>query len=132
MDLRNFIKETLLQIQRGIGDATRELHTVPTDLGAIGPIFKDINKLNNKDIEWVEFDVAVTVSEESTGEKSGKLNVAALSFGGSKVSSTETQFVSRVKFRVPIIPPRTPFIRSTEKKKSSAAPVLTSTDKNQR
>jgi len=108
MNLQEFIKETLLQILRGIGDAKREFHSLGTDLGAIGPMFRRVGDFNEDDIEHVEFDVAVTVSESKEGSGAGKLNVAMLSMGGDKKHAHGTETVSRVKFKVPIIPPKTP------------------------
>jgi hypothetical protein len=109
MDLKDFIRETLLQIQRGIGEAQKELHG--NYQGVIAPIFKPIESLTDADMEWVEFDVAVTVAESNDRDVSGKLNVVAISLGGSSKKSHEMESVSRVKFRVPIISPKSPLMR---------------------
>lgn len=112
MDLKDFIRETLLQIQRGIGEAQKELHG--TYLGVISPIFKPIDDLTENDLEWVDFDVAVTVTESKDRDAGGKLNVAAISLVGSSKRSHETESISRVKFRVPIVPPKAPMVTSTK------------------
>ena len=108
MDLKDFIRETLLQIQRGIGEAQEELHGKYK--GLISPLFKPIESLTDADMEWVEFDVAITVTEGENRDVSGKLNVAAISLGGSGKKSHETESVSRVRFRVPVMPPKAPRI----------------------
>jgi hypothetical protein len=108
MDLKDFIRETLLQIQRDIGEAQQELHGKYQ--GVISPLFKPIENLTDADMEWVEFDVAMTVTESKNRDVGGKLNVAAISLGGSGKNSRETESVSRVKFRVPIISPKSPRI----------------------
>ena len=107
MNLQNFIKETLLQIQRGIRDAQGEFHTVETDRGVICPHFNAINALEKSDAQLVEFDVAVTVTESTERGGDGKLNVAMVSLGGKKQHLSETESVSRIKFAIPIIPPKT-------------------------
>jgi hypothetical protein len=81
-----FLRETLLQIQRGIGEAQTELHGKYR--GVIAPLFKPIESMTDADMEWVEFDVAITVTEGAEKDVGGKLNIAAISLGasGKKVS----------------------------------------------
>jgi hypothetical protein len=112
MDLKDFIRETLLQIQRGIGEAQTELYGKYQ--GVIAPLFKPIENLTDADMEWVEFDVAITVTEGAEKDIGGKLNIAAMSLGGSGKKSHESESVSRVKFRVPIVSPKAPLISSTD------------------
>lgn len=102
----------MLQIQRDIGEAQQELHGKYK--GVIAPMFKPIENLTDADLEWVEFDVAITVTYGNDRDLSGKLNVAAISLGGANKKSHEIESASRVKFRVPIASPKAPMISSSD------------------
>ena len=122
MDLQTFIESSLLQIGNAVVSARTKLcaqsiHVVPTlyhhDASGAGK-----HKLLHDMLNVIEFDVAVTVSEQhaSTGsykfegeaETKGLLKVIAadvtLKGDGTRTQTNETERsrVSRIKFEIPI------------------------------
>ena len=101
MDVEEFVKETLRQIASGVKSAQPHVDRLG---GVVVPRVEGFGQLESA--EFVEFDVAVTVSKSS--EKGGKLEIAGFSFvkgGGGAGSQTAEQFTSRVRFKVPILLP---------------------------
>jgi hypothetical protein len=108
MKLRDFIKDTLTDIAFGIQNAK----IATKDVWAINPGALHGERLTDK--SYVEFDVALTVTESSSTERDGKGGVKAeIEVFGSKVggevgggigstSEKSTQNVSRVSFKVPV------------------------------
>ncbi len=109
MDLKEFTKQTLLQIVAASNEVNEELE----DLGAYIPnkeIYKNHGSYRMADIVDganiidVEFDVAVTATESEGNDGSGKLKVMSLvEMGGGVNSKFENQTVSRVKYVLPLI-----------------------------
>lgn len=108
MDLKDFIRETLVGIASGIQEAKIETG----DIWALVP-----GALHGKRVSetsYIEFDVAVTVTETTESQKDGKAGVKAeISVLGSKVSGelgggiastkhASAEHVSRVSFKVPV------------------------------
>lgn len=112
MDLQTFIQASLVQIANGIAGANGELK----ETGAlVNPrnLYPDKNGGHNygyigskgeaqRLVEFVEFDVAITVSQES--EKGGKIGlmVGALGVGVGGKSADENSSVSRIRFKLPV------------------------------
>jgi len=108
MELKDFIRETLVGIANGIEEARIETG----DIWAINPASIDGEKVAER--SYVEFDIAVTAGETLGSRKEGKAGVKAeisvlgASVGGdlggglegSKQSHSEN--VSRVSFKVPV------------------------------
>ena len=114
MDLRDFIKETLVQIAGGVSDAQSELSDTNAVVSpTISPSYVSNGRsqmlptlsgeVNSATV--VSFDVALTATEES-GTKGGIGVVAGIvSLGSTGQSSNENTSVSRVKFDVPVTLP---------------------------
>ncbi|MBO7468503.1 MAG: hypothetical protein J6T81_00070 [Bacteroidales bacterium] len=107
MDLKEFTKETLVQIVHGVEEANNELsekHAHVTShamKNSAGGVLLDDRYTNA--IE-VEFDVAVTATETDGTKGGGGIRVAQILFGGIEASnSTENQSISRVKFSIPLV-----------------------------
>ncbi len=106
MALHEFITATLLDIQRGVQNAidtarTEKLH------GAINPSWRDMAGAAVHDVQKVQFDIAVTVSDKnSVGAKSG-ISVLGLKLGVDGASTGESSHESRIQFTVPVVPPTT-------------------------
>lgn len=105
MDLRKFISETLTQIIAGISDAQTNMveFQKKCELDATAP-YVNPNPVseNHKKLSEIEFDVAVTVSEEKSGEGAGGLSVMGVSIGGKKGTDQVNSSVSRIKFSIPV------------------------------
>lgn len=116
MDLKDFVRESLVQIAQGISEANTALagtsavvnpHNVQaysTDAKAYGRLN---NAFNEKDalVELVEFDVAVTT--EAGTQTGGGIRIAVASIGiGTEGKSTGSQSrESRIKFKIPMAYP---------------------------
>lgn len=107
MELREFIRETLVEIAQGVSDAQFEA----SHLIAITP--GTINGESNEEITDIEFDIALTTSTENTSSSeksltSGKLKVVGVEVsagGGMKSEEDATELsekISRIKFKVPV------------------------------
>ena len=104
MDLDTFIVETLRQIVKGVKEAQQH----DDCKGAL------INPVNARGggattqvaINPIDFDVALTVSQENAKEGKASIGLACLGIGGQGKATTASSCVSRVKFSVPtILPP---------------------------
>ena len=97
MNLREFVKETLVQVCEGVKEAQQAVQAT----GAV--VSPDTGHTTRMQMQSVEFDVAVTVSEE--GEKTGNAGLTVMGQGlrGQVSASTATTEVSRVRFQVPVL-----------------------------
>jgi len=100
VELREFIKSSILDILGGIQDAATEVHN-EGGLGAVNPVTKDQIFKTQK----VEFDVAVTASNEQAKGLNGGIKVAGISIGADGKESETGSTVSRIKFEIPIALP---------------------------
>lgn len=108
MDLKEFTKETLIQIVQGVKEANDSLE----QYGACVPgrtlkseqnVYVDKERTYANAFE-VDFDVAVTATETDGTKGGGGLRVAQLFQAGIEANrSTENQSISRVKFTLPLV-----------------------------
>jgi hypothetical protein len=103
MELKEFVTETLVQIQEGIQSAIDKCQAGKL-VGVINPVWGDPADIGKDHIRIVEFDVAVTVATKKAGKAGAKLRVVAVELGGDASKSVEQSTVSHVKFSVPIVP----------------------------
>lgn len=118
MDLKDFVKESLVQISKGIVEANLELQEVGAIINPLHVIVNSDNSQaygrtgtsqsyhkNSRVVEKVEFDVAV-VAEEGTQTKAGiKLSVATLGLNAGGQSNASDRSESRIKFTIPVVFP---------------------------
>lgn len=114
MDLKDFVRESLVQIANGISEANAALEGTsaavnPHNVQAYSTEAKAYGRLNDafkeKDalVELVEFDVAVT-TESGTQTGGGiKISVASIGVGAEGKSTGSQSRESRIKFRVPMV-----------------------------
>jgi hypothetical protein len=115
MELGEFVRESLLQILKGIQEAQVITNQRGAGVGVINPKWG-----NDKDYadytQNVEFDIAVSATTQKTGSGGASLKVIALEVGGTGQMKAEKGTVSRVSFRLPVafpavtitdVPPRT-------------------------
>lgn len=108
MDLKDFIKTTLIDIAEAIHDAKLET----SEKIAIAPF--TINGKKVSEISYIDFDLAVTANEfsEKTNGSDGKMggginvlgNKISAGVDGSKqdIARLGTEKVSRISFKVPV------------------------------
>jgi hypothetical protein len=119
MDLKDFVKETLVQISTGVQESIEEVResggfTNPAALGGTkGENKSHVGSMGEgQNVFWVDFDVAVTVDENSEVSGGGKLKVAGVfSVGGEAGSGTKSSSTNRVSFRIPLALPVDPISR---------------------
>ena len=110
MNLEEFISDTLTQIIRGVKKADEQAK-VANDGGRVNPAVMDPGNKTRTAVfgnlyqttEMVEFDIALSVTNEKTG--SGKVGILHIASVGGEASSTNMS-VSRVKFKVPVALPQ--------------------------
>lgn len=104
MELKDFISQTLVEIQTGVQDAIAK--TRATNIaGVINPVWGTVVDISRQDVQKVDFDIAVTVSDKTAGEANAGIQVVGIKIGGGASGVTETSNISRVRFSIPIVPP---------------------------
>ncbi len=92
MNLQEFIEETLIQVAQATKNVSEQMKT-----SGLGDGVRD-----NQAID-VSFDIAVTVSNESSSEVQGGVKVLnAIVLGGEKGEATKSENVSRIKLQLPL------------------------------
>ncbi len=109
MDLRTFIKETLCQISDGMIDAQAALK----DKGVrINPPYEildgNISVTNEvtKCYQFIDFDIALTATDDSKASGGMGLAVLAAKLGGNIEKGKSTAAASRVQFRIAALLPQ--------------------------
>ena len=103
MELKNFVKEVLLEITEAVYEAKKE-SKVP-----IAPTLhlnKDGSEKPLDEKQDIEFDIGLT-AKDSTSESSKKglglaISVVKAQVGGSNKKTSETNYDHRIKFSVPV------------------------------
>lgn len=107
MELKDFIKETLVEIINGVKEAQKDIESTGAYINPM--VSKSTDKISvahysghTYTIYDVDFDIAVTASD-SSGKKGG-IGVFLGSVGaGTKAESNESNvFQNKIKFQVPI------------------------------
>ena len=104
MNLDEFIKDSLLQVLKGIKEAQDISNEQGPGTGAINPKWGQ-EKDHYRYTSEVSFDIAISASKQS--DKSGRagLRVVALDIEGEGTRTSQSSHVSRVSFKVPIALP---------------------------
>src|SRR5688572_26901733 len=106
MDIKEFVRNTLVQIVQGVNSANEEIKDAGAKISSkdIGAIREGLtfNKSTGDLVNLIEFDIAVTVNEKDIANGGGGIKVAGLiNMGGSMQNENSNQSVSRIKFSVP-------------------------------
>ncbi len=100
MDLKEFTKQTLIQIVEG----AKEANSAISEHNAQIHTYNDNGYAKSFPITKVDFDVAITTTEsEGTNGSAGLKVVSIVNLGGNVESKIENQTVSRVKYSLSII-----------------------------
>jgi hypothetical protein len=101
MELKDFIKNSLLDVMRAVQEAQKEWQE-SGHMGAINPVWATVDKESFRDIS---FDVAVTAENATAGKVGGGIHVVGIKVGGDTSETVSSSSVSRLQFSVPIVPP---------------------------
>ncbi len=113
MDLKEFVKETLVQITEGVStaqDQVRLLGGYVNPASTSQPKQTDMDHLSTigdgQNVFLVNFDVAVSSSEEKIGEGNAKLKVASfINIGAEGGKGTSNSTTNRISFKIPLALP---------------------------
>lgn len=129
MELKDFVRETLTQIAQGIQES---LEPVREAGGYSNPAIRTQPKTTDsshfasmgagRNVFLVDFDVAVSVSEEAGSNAEAKLKVASfLSLGAGGDSSKQSSATNRISFKVPLALPVDPITEEELKSREAEA-----------
>ena len=93
MELKEFVKNTLLSIAKGVSEASKEWKEG-------GGNFQIEDRGGKIDARYINFDVAVTTSSEKSAKVEGDAKIYVVSGGVEGEISHAIQNVSRVSFKV--------------------------------
>ncbi|TWT93260.1 hypothetical protein [Stieleria varia] len=106
MELRTFIKETLVQICDGVNDAAQDVNIRGAIINPDGTQSDGnttyVNPGFRRTVQNVEFDVALTTTEGKGTEGGIGVMVGTIGLGSKGKSDTSSSSTSRVKFTVPV------------------------------
>lgn len=112
MKLEAFVSETLKQIVSGIASAQEHAEAAG---GVVCPLHlpmrdnmgdvRSVTYRTDKE-HLIEFDVALTTTETAKAGGGLGIFVAPLAVGGKRESAESAQYVSRLKFSIPIVYPK--------------------------
>jgi len=118
MDLKEFVKESIVQIAQGIEDANEELMN---SSAMVNPINITANSgsaqayartkrpseqnLGARIVEKVQFDVAVVAETGEEGTVGAKLSIASIGIGAKAKTENTNKSESRIKFSIPVVYP---------------------------
>lgn len=120
MDLRNFIKETLVQIAQGVEDAREALKDSTAivnprnvagassgggDSKVYGYVVEEESKVYRQAIQSISFDVAVSVANGTETKGGIGLVVGPVALGSNGKTDATNSSQSRIQFRVPMALP---------------------------
>jgi len=108
MEIKEFIKETIVQIFEGISDAQKE---VDGKLGLVNPpeikLSNQVGYSANAITKTTDIDFELAVTENDNNETKGGLSVlfGNINLGSSIKKGNENTVINRVKFSVPVVYP---------------------------
>ena len=120
MELKYFIKETLVQIAEGIEEADKALNAFGTSRAIINP--KDVTPTRGNDpthygdmnmdskqhgaVQSIDFDVSVHANEGAEASGKGGISVGSIGFGVKGSTTEYKSSESRIKFKIPMFFPQ--------------------------
>lgn len=111
MKLREFVRESLVEIVNGVKEAQVEAKKVSASIcprmvkGDNKGIIEAESSHGWHPVDYVDFDIGVTVDQHTKTDGGIKVDLVAMSLGSSGESHNKSDTAHRVKFRVPIILP---------------------------
>ena len=120
MDLKDFVKESIVQIAKGIEEANAELLEADA---MVNPIYVTMHSDNaqsygrtkkrdpgfgepdSRVVQKVEFDVAVVAESGQQGSAGAKLSIASIGIGADGKTESSKKSESRIRFSIPVVLP---------------------------
>ena len=125
MDLKDFVRETLVQISTAVQESIQEVRESGgySNPAAVGSSKNSDNSHfgsmgGGQNVFLVDFDVAVTVDENSEVSGGGKLKVASVfSLGADAGLGSKSSSSNKVSFKIPLALPVDPVSRDEVNKR---------------
>lgn len=92
MELKDFIKQTLLDITMGVDEANKIANRFE--------LSSDMHNRTGESGQRVEFDVTVVANESTGSGVKGGINVVGLGIGGTTTESDSNEHTQKIKFQV--------------------------------
>ncbi len=92
MELKDFIKRTLLDVVDGVEEANQEKDRFRLS----GHTNMDTNQIGQK----IKFDISILVDKNSESDVKGGIKVALVNLGGGVKESENSQNIHKIKFEV--------------------------------
>ena len=118
MELKDFVKETLVQISQGIEEANIELNDSKAMVNPLNISGHTENAQtyartkapsesspNKRLVQPVSFDVAVVAEVGEKGEAGAKLSIASIGIGAKGSTESTNRSESRINFIIPMVYP---------------------------
>ncbi len=105
LSIKEFVKETLLEIADGIREAQKEMwdkiHNQPIAPAIMGKgkEIKNVIKESN-----ISFDIAVTATSSENSKKEGGIKIKVVDANLGKENKISKEFINRVRFDIPFYP----------------------------
>ena len=110
MNLREFIREALVETVAGVAEARSEASKHGALIGS-DPLFgntkeaKILNDCNGRTVSFIEFDIALANTDSKETKGGIGVFLGSVGLGSQGVSHGETSSNSRIKFSVPLVFP---------------------------
>ncbi|MDQ7016543.1 MAG: hypothetical protein Q9N68_09235 [Gammaproteobacteria bacterium] len=115
MELKDFIRESFVQISKGIEEANDELKDTSALINPDNVYVNAENRQNygrlsqnkeyNRVVEVIEFDVAVTASDSAEAGGKFGIRVGSIEIGANGKEEEKNKAESRIRFKVPMVFP---------------------------
>ena len=120
MELKDFVKESIVQISKGIEEANQDLSELDA---CVNPIYVTMHSENaqsygrtktsdnsyeqpeSRVIQKIDFDVALVVEAGQQGSAGAKLSIASFGIGAEGKTESNNRSESRIRFSVPVVFP---------------------------
>ena len=103
MELHDFVRETLVQVIKGVVDAQNS-DVVKNSNAAVAPAGQgtlDKASLN----QVIEFDVAVTAKEDKQTKGEASVSITLIKLNTQGASGKSNEAINKIKFKIPIFLP---------------------------
>jgi hypothetical protein len=118
MELREFVRDTLVEIVKGVVEARPEIVALHGEVNPVGGNFDQPSLAGRQwdfehgAVEIVAFDVALTSSKTEGGKSGIGVFLGSIGIGGQLSTQASDSQLSRVKFSVPILLPSQSVLRA--------------------
>jgi hypothetical protein len=120
MELKDFVKESIVQVSKGIDEANKDLDELDA---MVNPMYVTMNSdsaqsygrtstrdsgysdADSRVIQKVDFDIAVTIEKGEEASAGAKISIASFALGADAKTDSNNKSQSRIKFSLPVVFP---------------------------